>query len=122
MRWIRMNRKWGGRLALFALALQLILSFGHIHAEDLGLAAPPQAIASHALTPANDDGTTPPHDQGDACAICVTLSLSATSLLPVVASLTLPVTCEWKWSAEIQSAQVVFALKSYYQARAPPHA
>jgi hypothetical protein len=119
-----MNRHLGGRLALFALALQLVLSFGHIHAEDLGLASA-EAVASPAHTSASGDGTPPPQDRGDAhdvCAICVTLSLSATSLLPVVASLTLPVTYEWEWPADIQSAQVIFDLKSYYQARAPPQA
>jgi hypothetical protein len=122
MRWIRMNRQWGGRLALFALALQLVLSFGHIHAEDLGRAAPAEAVASHPQTSATGDGT-PPQDQDDAhdvCAICVTLSLSANSLLPVVASLALPVAYEREWRADIQSAQVVFDLRPYYQARAPP--
>ncbi|MGA8970903.1 MAG: DUF2946 domain-containing protein [Pseudolabrys sp.] len=116
-----MNRQLGGRLALFALALQLILSFGHIHAGDLGLAGPAKANTSYALRPANHDGT--PQDHGgthDLCAICVTLSLSATALLPVVASLSLPVTYELEWPAVIQPAQVVFDLKSYYQARAPP--
>ncbi len=122
MRWIRMNRRWSGRLALFALALQLVLSFGHIHADDLGLNAPTQAAASHAPS-ANGDGT-PPQDQGDAhdiCAICVTLSLSATSLLPVVAALTVPIAFEWEWPANIQTAQLVFDLKSFYDARGPPH-
>ena len=41
----RIGRKWGGCLALFALALQLILSFGHVHTEDLGLAAPAEAVS-----------------------------------------------------------------------------
>jgi hypothetical protein len=116
-----MNRQLGGRLALFALALQLILSFGHIHAGDLGLAGPAQADTSYAQPPANHDGT--PQDQGDThdfCAICVTLSLSATALLPVVPSLSLPVNYDWEWPADIHTAQVVFDLKSYYRARAPP--
>ena len=120
----RMSRKWGGCLALFALALQLILSFGHVHAGDLGLAAPAEAVASHAQASANNDGSPSPRDDGahDICAICIALSLSATSLLPVVTSLSLPVAYDWEWPAHVQSAQVVFVLKSYYQARAPPHA
>jgi hypothetical protein len=123
MHWIRMNRQWSGRLALFALALQLVLSFGHIHADDLGLAAPAAAAALHA-PPTNGDGT-PPQDQRDAhdiCAICVTLSLSATSLLPVVAALTIPIAFEWEWPANIQTAQVIFDLNASYDARGPPHA
>jgi hypothetical protein len=31
MGWFRTNRIWAGRLALLALALQLVLSFGHHH-------------------------------------------------------------------------------------------
>ena len=120
----RIGRKWGGCLALFALALQLILSFGHVHTEDLGLAAPAEAVASHAQSASGDDTQPPRHrdDAHDICAICIALSLSATSLLPVVTSLSLPIAYEWEWPANVQSAQVVFALKSYYQARAPPRA
>jgi hypothetical protein len=119
-----MNRLLGGCLALFALALQLVLSFGHVHAEDLRLAAASKATASHAQS-ANGGDTQPPQhrdDANDVCGVCIALSLSATSLLPVVASLSLPVAYEWEWPADVQSARVVFALKSYYQARAPPRA
>ena len=35
MRWFRAYRKFGGRLALFALALQFYLSFAHIHPDDI---------------------------------------------------------------------------------------
>ena len=123
MRWIRINRRWGGRLALFALALQFGLSFGHIHAEDLGLATPASAVAYHVNTSAADDGLPAQDRDGhDTCAICIALGLTASSVLPTVASLALPVTFDWKWPREIQSAQAIFRLKSYYQARAPPYA
>ena len=123
MRWIRMNRQLGARLVLFALALQLVLSFGHIHVEDLGIAAPANT-ESIAQNPANSDGPAAPQDRNDrhdVCAICVTLSLTSTSLLPIVASLVLPVAYEWEWPADIQTAQVSFDLEFYYRARAPPH-
>jgi len=32
MKWVRSNIKYGSRLALFALALQFSLAFGHFHA------------------------------------------------------------------------------------------
>jgi hypothetical protein len=118
-----MNRRLGGCLALFALGLQLVLSFGHVHAEDLRLAAASKATASHAQFAGGDDTQPPQHrddDADDVCAICVTLSLSATALLPVIAWLALPIDYEWEWPGDIQSALFVFDLKSYYQARAPP--
>ena len=34
MHWVRSNRRFGSWAALFALAIQLVLSFGHIHLED----------------------------------------------------------------------------------------
>ena len=34
MDWVRQQRRMAGGLALFALALQLVLSFAHTHAED----------------------------------------------------------------------------------------
>ena len=35
MQWIRKNRSVGSLAALFALSIQLVLSFGHIHPEDI---------------------------------------------------------------------------------------
>ena len=35
MRWFRANKTFGSRLALFALAVQFVLAFGHIHHEDI---------------------------------------------------------------------------------------
>ena len=35
MRWFRANRILGSRLALFALAVQFVLAFGHIHHDDI---------------------------------------------------------------------------------------
>ena len=39
MRWFRTRAKWGASLASFALALQLALSFGHIHHKDIAAEA-----------------------------------------------------------------------------------
>src|SRR3981189_1978958 len=45
MIWVRGNRRIGAWLGLLALALQLILSFGHIHLSDIAI---PQAAAADA--------------------------------------------------------------------------
>jgi len=64
MRWFRSNRRRWGWLALWALALQLGLSFGHVHV----------AHGSHAglATPAQSDAATPqppPDHESHYCAI-----------------------------------------------------
>jgi hypothetical protein len=74
MRWFRSRARLGSYLALFALALQLALSFGHIHRKDiLGAPAKSAAIVAStvdqrgaAATPA--DGATHHHEDGY-CAI-----------------------------------------------------
>ena len=43
MLWFRANRILGSRLALFALAVQFIVAFGHIHRDDIYGFAPTAA-------------------------------------------------------------------------------
>ena len=63
---IRNNRRFGGWLALFALAVQLVLSFGHVHLEGIRGGADarisliterPELPASPAQHPGNDATT-----------------------------------------------------------------
>jgi hypothetical protein len=74
MRWFRSHAKLGSHLALFALALQLALSFGHIHRKDiLGGSAISPAIAASTLDQRSD--ASPPaggaghHHEDGYCAI-----------------------------------------------------
>jgi hypothetical protein len=120
IRWFRTNRRRSAHLALFALALQFYLSFGHIHAEDLGLAPAAKVIAQTAS--AQHGGSTPAdNDDHDVCAICVALSLTASSVVPIVAPLQVPVATDWAWLNELESPRLVVALPANFQARAPPH-
>ena len=43
MNWFRSKMRSGAQLALFALAVQMVVSFGHMHGDDLGL--PPLATS-----------------------------------------------------------------------------
>lgn len=52
MKWFRSNARLGSRLALFALAIQLVLSFGHFH----GNAAPASSAAEVTASKFNDGG------------------------------------------------------------------
>ena len=59
MHWFRSKIRSCGRLALFALALQMIVSFGHMHRDDLGL--PPLAgTDSTSIASAAAPGAQPP--------------------------------------------------------------
>jgi hypothetical protein len=87
MSWVRTHRRIGGTLALFALALQLVLSFGHVHPRDFaGIPGSPVAQAQ-VTAPHGPDGDAA--DQAtDYCLVCATVALSGTLVLPVLPALT----------------------------------
>ena len=77
MRWFRRNMRFGSWCALFALTIQLGLSFGHMHFASSAATA---ALASAAAEPAGaaDDPPTPTkHSRvADYCTICASLHLA----------------------------------------------
>ena len=91
MRWFRTNRRFTGTLALFALALQFTLAFGHIHLRDFA-GVPGVAVAQAQATttdPAYDQN--PGHSADNYCLICATANLTGTLVLPSQVALVLPV-------------------------------
>ncbi len=76
MRWIRSNLRGFARLALFALAVQVVVTFGHVHLDGLvGAAQGAQAVAGQAAaSPAKAPGNGP-HGTADLdCPICALIS------------------------------------------------
>jgi hypothetical protein len=134
MKWFRSNVKTGSRLALFALAIQFVVSFGHFHAVAAqaiqpdtapfelshanGLAAP-DAVSESAQ---QQSPSTPDSDQqqSDPCAICAVMALANAVLFATPPILLLPQAIEFLYlttDAEfvhLNSARVAF------QPRAPP--
>jgi hypothetical protein len=107
----------GSWAALFALTIQLYLSFGHIHLEDFQASSTTIAASSQSQpnSPADDD-----HGRAgqDFCAICAALSLST---LPTVAVLAIPVDHPYPWAVDVRTAQLSYNVHFAFQARAPPH-
>jgi hypothetical protein len=74
------HRRFAGTLALLALALQITLSFGHIHLRDFaGVSGVGQARAATADPAGNDN---PNHSTDDYCLICATAKLAGTLVVP----------------------------------------
>jgi len=98
MRWIRLHIRPGAWLALTALAIHFVLTFGHVHAEQFSPV--PMGTASIAVTNAQDgdrpgsaDAPQPyrpflSHDH--LCAVCASISLLGATVLPQVQMLALP--------------------------------
>jgi hypothetical protein len=122
MKWFRSNVKTGSRLALFALALQFALSFGHFHAAVQAAPAIQSGLA-YVLTTANQPGSNPDSDQrqNDPCAICAVIALANSVLFaPPPPPLLLPQATAFPYLAT--DAEFVHLSAAYpaFQSRAPP--
>jgi hypothetical protein len=87
MRWWRIRRMGVAGLGLFALLLQLFMSFGHVHVHALIVQRAAQdssvvvdGAASKSTIPAQEQ--TPSRLPDDDCPICATMHLTASGLLP----------------------------------------
>ena len=119
MRWVRARLGAGSRLALFALTLQIALSFGHVHLGDFrhtggGLAAGGTPSAPSAPT------QQPVSDADDYCAICATIHLAATSLLSQAPQLPVPFAVRRVEHSNCVAATFFSKRRAPFQSRAPP--
>jgi hypothetical protein len=121
MRWFRRHIALGSRLALFALAVQLVLSFAHVHVTDPGRA---QAVAAAATSTGSGDApipkSDPPVDPG--CAICGLIQLAATAT-PSAAPALPPLIASAQVRLSVADQFLLAAVpRLLFQARAPPAA
>jgi hypothetical protein len=125
MRWFRSRKRAGSYLALFALAFQLAVSFGHVHLERI---APPSVGASalaHAQ-PSADDLNAPSNPTGregladDHCPICTLIHLAGTLVPAEMPSLPLP-TAVGRLRLELAAEfDLTASHAAPFRARAPP--
>lgn len=127
MRWVRTNRRYGSWCALLAIAIQIIVSFGHAHRVE-GFRpgdVPPQAIAGvHGQLPAqpDDPASKPIGRVFDYCAICVAINMGASAVPAQAPASALALVAEnirFPIPAEAATWTMGHLL---FQARAPPSA
>jgi hypothetical protein len=117
MHWFRARLRSSSFVALFALALQLALSFGHVHLDDLSGQARVQIETSSTTAPASGD--TPHHADGH-CAICAIIHLAGALALAAPPSLLLPVAFNRTQRATAAIAEAPAQIPAFFAARAPP--
>lgn len=107
----------GARLALLAIALQLVLTFGHVHPLPLPAAAAYQIDTRQDAPLGSDDGL------GGDCAICVSIAAFSTLNIPNAEILRLP-TLVPAGTLKPRTAVVSVALTTFppFNSRAPPSA
>lgn len=136
MKWFRKHLKHGSRLALFALAIQFVLSFGHFHAVTAqaapaitaGLAQADLDYARSLATPGTSSEaaktqqpSTPDSDRAaDACAICAVISLANNVLFATPPLLQLPQAVELLYLTTDAEFANLSSLRQAFQSRAPP--
>jgi hypothetical protein len=115
MNWFRSNIRHGSRLALIALAIQFVLSFGHFHA--LAAQTAPAIQQASQQAPSNQDSDQQP---ADPCAICAVMALANAVLFASPPVLLLPQAVEFLYLAT--DAEFVHPDRSRvaFQPRAPP--
>ncbi len=120
MRWFRTNRRFAGTLALFALALQFTLAFGHIHLRDFA-GVPGVAVAqAQATTSDPADDYNPGHSADDYCLICATANLAGTLVLPSQVALVLAISSTDTSYGHFCAAPCGRMDHALFRARAPP--
>jgi Protein of unknown function (DUF2946) len=136
MKWVRRNIKTGSRLALFALVVQLALSFGHFHFNSAQAAPAAQTGLTHAdqtdarglaafeaagqpqqQQPSSSDTDEQP---ADACAICAVIALAGNALCATPPLLLLPQAVELLYLATDAEFAHLNSGRSAFQSRAPP--
>ena len=134
MNWFRKHLKHGSRLALFALAIQFALSFGHFHAIAAAQAAPviqtgaadadlvyaAQAAADEAVQKQQPSAPDTDQQPADACAICAVMSLAGNVLLATPPLLQLPQAAEFLYLTVDAEFVHLGAMRFAFQSRAPP--
>jgi hypothetical protein len=126
--WFRSNR--GRWLALFALACQLMLSFGHLHLGKVSVA--PTGVAENGALVVNtgEDSAAlpraPPLNDstkgGDFCALCASINLAASLVVPTAPMVVPPFSSDVAptWSRE--GIEPVAFDHVFFDARGPPYA
>jgi len=115
MNWFRSNIKRGSRLALFALAIQFALSFGHSHG--LAAQAAPALQQTSQQAPSNHDSDRQP---AEPCAICAVIALANAALFATPPVLLLPHAVEFLYLTTDAEFDHLDHRSVAFQPRAPP--
>src|SRR5882724_11200284 len=121
MRWFRRNMRFGSWCALFALAIQLGLSFGHLHFASSAAAAALASAAAEPLAAAPDDTPTPTkHSRvADYCTICASIHLAGLLTAEPPSVSTLVPSCQGRLTVRIETPSSSYS-EHPFNARAPP--
>jgi hypothetical protein len=124
MRWFRSRSRLGAYLALFALAFQLVLSFGHLHLEGFatGGNSASASVQAQASEPESSDpaGHESPALADGYCAVCALIHLAGTLSPAAPPALPLPMSFGRSRLAAAAELGLTALHRAPFAARAPP--
>ena len=120
MRWFRSNAGRDVWLALFALACQVVFTFGHIHLSSVG-ASDTLTITASAPAGSGSRGQAP-SALTDFCALCSNINLASALVFPVPPAVVPPKSfierLQWRSAADSSTPRD----HRFFDARGPPYA
>jgi len=122
MRWFRSRSKLSSYLALFALAFQLAVSFGHVHLDEIA----PRSAAAAAFASTQSDVNAPSSPTGredvadDCCPICTLIHLAGALVPAATPALPLPSMFGHLRLAAAVEFDLAASQTALFRARAPP--
>lgn len=120
MRWFRSNVRSGAWFALVAMALQLALTFGHLHLR-VASAASAQLAAKAAVTlPDGSSLPTKPRLVDEHCAVCTLIQMAGAAAPAAAAWLLLPALfASTRFTIRVEH-ELAASPPLHFQARGPP--
>jgi hypothetical protein len=121
MGWVHRHKHRGAVLALIALALQIALTFGHVHLR--GLAGGSHGLMAEQVRLAPVPGQLPaqhPGDDDDYCAICASIFLASSAFAASPPQLVAPANFQRVEHSLNAASPVVQPLRLAFRSRAPP--
>jgi hypothetical protein len=123
MCWFRSNSYLGVRVALIAVALQFVLTFGHVHPALQAPTADQELSSTAPGAGGSDRSDRTPNGLAELdCPVCALIHLSAAATASVAPILPLPATTEFVTLGPHADTAATAAPRIGQQARAPPDA
>jgi hypothetical protein len=122
MGWVWLHRRHGALLALIALALQIVVAFGHVHLHGLAQYSHATSAAQRAVL-ADTKSNVPaqiPADNDDYCAICASIFLASSAFAPAPPQLLIPTNFQRVGHCFNAARSLAESLRLAFRSRAPP--
>jgi hypothetical protein len=118
MHWIRARLKSSSYAALFALAIQFVICFGHVHLEGIrGHRADVTSIAVPGSTSTTDQGSDGVFHH---CPVCALIHLAGATLIPQLAALPVPIAFDQGVPVATAGFGSAISNPASFSTRAPP--